>query len=63
MLTIDGATGLVLRNFDLTDAINFNGYVNSGSTIGVYSVAVNAAGRAILASLILLWIIKAIRKQ
>jgi hypothetical protein len=49
MLTIDGATGLVLRNFDLTDAINFNGYVNSGSTIGVYSVAVNAAGRAILA--------------
>lgn len=49
MLTVDGATGLVARAFDLTDAINFNGYVSSTSTLGCFAVAVNSAGRALLA--------------
>lgn len=48
-LTVDGATGLVLRAFDLTDAINFNGLITASTTdIGVYAVDVTSGGEIVL---------------
>lgn len=49
VLTLDGDTGLVLRAFDLTDAININGFITAMSSIGTFAVSVNARGEALLA--------------
>lgn len=48
MLTVDGATGLVLRHFDLTDTINYNGILSESITTGCYAVSVNSLGQSLI---------------
>jgi len=48
MLTLNGGDGSLVRAFDLTDSINYNGFVSSSTTIGCFAVAVNSAGRPLV---------------
>ena len=48
-ITFDGASGAIVRAFDLTDGITFNGYLTaSTSGVGVYAVDVNTRGQVLL---------------
>lgn len=49
MFQIDLGSGQVRRTFDLTDAVNFNGFIGISSAIGVFGVAVNARGQTLAA--------------
>lgn len=48
-ITFDGASGAIVRAFDLTDAINHNGYLSATTTgVGVFAVDINTRGQVIL---------------
>lgn len=49
VLEFDKATGIVVRSFDLTDAINLNGNITAGTSIGSFGVDVNSRGEVLVA--------------
>ena len=53
MLELNGETGQAVNHFDLTDAVNHNGYITSVNEAtrgtGAYGVAVNSRGQALVA--------------
>jgi len=49
VIELDRDTGDVVRYFDLSDAVNLNGYATTDGGFGCYDVAVNARGQVLVA--------------
>jgi len=49
VVELDRDSGEVRRQFDLTDAVNFNGYIDNTFILGCQDVAVNSRGQVLVA--------------